>query len=601
MPARANVGDLWVADTDNGCTGGNFGGIYRVDPSTHAITPLSVGGILRSPDGIASAPDGRTLYVSDANAFDPTPPTFTMGADCPYSNPWDGNGGVIAIDTATGAQRALSGESDPDDWGDPAGIAWDPSTSTLVVIGPGASTGPVLARVDPATGDRTVIDQTDFVNPSAVTVAANGDIYVTDQGANAGGGSPGSGDGRVLELAGGAGPATVVSQDASALYDPAGIALAATGALVVTDLVAGNAGPGFITVNPAQPATSNASLMAPSAPTPPSFCDTGGVGAPWERPMGIAPGPGGFVVADPEGPEPMWCSGVGVATNNGIVGSIDLSATSAWMAGGDAAATPWKDPVAAEPALNRPPQAAATVPSEVLTGAPVTIDASGSSDPDGDALTYAFDGGDPGGFHAAAGPGSSFTGSFSTPGLHFVTVTVNDGFGGTSVAITGVHVSDPIPPGSPPDAGGNDPSQTPGGTTSGTPGSGSTPPGTTTTTVPASLTLDQLLSPSGVTIPLACSADCTVTGSLQISASSFKSLTAAAKLLTLGKGSVKLKAGKKGKLRIKLTAKVRKRLKHALGSASAAARRKIRLQLTLSSKYKSGAKKTIRRKIVLKG
>jgi hypothetical protein len=129
---------------------------------------------------------------------------------------------------------------------------------------------------------------------------------------------------------------------------------------------------------------------------------------------------------------------------------------------------------------------------------------------------------------------------------------------------------------------------------------GSTPEATSVTT-PSSVTLADLLSPNGVAIPLTCSSDCTVTGTLDIAAKDLNSLTAVVRVVRIGNGSVKLKAGAKGKLRMKLTARARKLLRAALKAAHVSARRKIRLNLTLHSKYRSGKKKTIRRKIILRG
>src|SRR3954471_2863679 len=89
--AQAKVGDLYVADSDDGCSGADLGAVYRVDPSTRAIALVSAAGDLRSPRGIVSSPDGNTLYVADANAFDPVPPNPSGGL-CPYDSAWDGPG-----------------------------------------------------------------------------------------------------------------------------------------------------------------------------------------------------------------------------------------------------------------------------------------------------------------------------------------------------------------------------------------------------------------------------------------------------------------------------------------------------------------------------
>jgi hypothetical protein len=131
-------------------------------------------------------------------------------------------------------------------------------------------------------------------------------------------------------------------------------------------------------------------------------------------------------------------------------------------------------------------------------------------------------------------------------------------------------------------------------------GGGTTAPDTTTVKVPTSITLKQLLSKNGISIQLSCGSDCTTKGALTMSWKDLRSLTAASRSFTVGRGSLKLKAGHKGTLHIRATAKAKKRLRKLARSASIAAHRKIVLHLTLHTTYKSGKKKTIRRKIILK-
>jgi outer membrane protein OmpA-like peptidoglycan-associated protein len=80
---------------------------------------------------------------------------------------------------------------------------------------------------------------------------------------------------------------------------------------------------------------------------------------------------------------------------------------------------------------NRCPVARLTVPAETEVDAQTPIDASGSSDPDNDALTYTFDFGD--------GSTAKFTfprttHRYARPGNYTVRVTVDDGRGCTQVA-----------------------------------------------------------------------------------------------------------------------------------------------------------------------
>jgi outer membrane protein OmpA-like peptidoglycan-associated protein len=87
--------------------------------------------------------------------------------------------------------------------------------------------------------------------------------------------------------------------------------------------------------------------------------------------------------------------------------------------------------VAPTPPANQPPQAVLTPISEGEVEQLLNFDASGSSDPDGDPLTYRWDFGD--------GTTAEFTfpratHRYQAPGNYLVSVTVNDGKGGSDTA-----------------------------------------------------------------------------------------------------------------------------------------------------------------------
>ncbi len=79
---------------------------------------------------------------------------------------------------------------------------------------------------------------------------------------------------------------------------------------------------------------------------------------------------------------------------------------------------------------NRSPQAVATANVDYGNLFDVAFDASASSDPDEDSLTYTWDFGD----GSPPGSGASVVHTYTTPGIYFARVTVDDGNGGTDIS-----------------------------------------------------------------------------------------------------------------------------------------------------------------------
>src|SRR6185436_3862467 len=89
---------------------------------------------------------------------------------------------------------------------------------------------------------------------------------------------------------------------------------------------------------------------------------------------------------------------------------------------------------------NTAPIASFTVsPSSPGLGDTVTVNGSGSSDPNGDPIAYAWDLDDDGQFDD--GTTSSRTTSFGTPGNHTIRLRVADGRGGTATASKTISVA----------------------------------------------------------------------------------------------------------------------------------------------------------------
>ncbi|MBI5558638.1 MAG: PKD domain-containing protein [Deltaproteobacteria bacterium] len=87
---------------------------------------------------------------------------------------------------------------------------------------------------------------------------------------------------------------------------------------------------------------------------------------------------------------------------------------------------------------NRAPEADAGGPYSGETGSPVTFDGSGSYDADGDTLSYAWDFGDGG-----SGTGMQTSHTYAAVGDYQVTLTVDDGRGGTDSAQATVTITPP--------------------------------------------------------------------------------------------------------------------------------------------------------------
>jgi len=95
------------------------------------------------------------------------------------------------------------------------------------------------------------------------------------------------------------------------------------------------------------------------------------------------------------------------------------------------------------PAPNRAPTASAGGPYTGIEGSVVSFSAAGSSDPDGDALTYAWDLDLDGSYDDATG--STATRTFGDNGIYTVRVLVSDSKGGSAVASATVTISNRKP------------------------------------------------------------------------------------------------------------------------------------------------------------
>jgi plastocyanin len=153
-----------------------------------------------------------------------------------------GGGKVIRVDPATGDQTLVTADGNLKD---PFGAAMDANGDLIVAdqdAGPGAL-GEVI-RVDPSTGFQTVISAGGmFKAPSDVAVERNGDLIVVDPAAL-------DTNGAVFRVDPVTGAQSIVTQDGY-LRNPRGVTLEATGYILVADEhTAGGGGGRVIGVDP---------------------------------------------------------------------------------------------------------------------------------------------------------------------------------------------------------------------------------------------------------------------------------------------------------------------------------------------------------------
>ncbi len=127
--------------------------------------------------------------------------------------------------------------------------------------------------------------------------------------------------------------------------------------------------------------------------------------------------------------------------------AVFLQSWRKWASGGDSLT--WFDDVEVVTAGNQPPSAAFAA-TPLVGEAPLTVsfDASASTDPNGDALSYAWTFGD-----GSQGSGAVVSHTYASPGTYPAKLTVSDGRGGADSASTLITVED----GGPPPPGNQDP------------------------------------------------------------------------------------------------------------------------------------------------
>ena len=390
---HALAADPYVVYTANQQVDGAV--ILRSEPATGSTVEISrngpQGNLFRRPYDLAVEPSG-SLVVAD------------MGV------PNQKDGALLRVDPVTGRQSVVSSGGL---FFDPAGIAVGPGGSLYVLDNfDGIDSGAVI-KVDPRTGAQTLISANvilprlfDF--PFGIAVDRNGQIVVVNR--SRGGALPVPclvGTGSIFRVDPHDGSQTPISSLGRLAY-PLGVAVAGDGSLAVANECGGVSADGVVRIRPdgaQEHITTNNTDDVLQTPERVAFDPAGGLLV-TDYAVG-ADGDGGLVRVNP-------------ATGAQSVVTTDSL---------------FNHPLGIAVVRNRPPTASLSVsPPTVKAGSRVTLDASGSRDPEGLRLVYEWDLDGNGTFEAGSGTTPSAMPTFSVNGPHAVRVRVNDPHGGRAVA-----------------------------------------------------------------------------------------------------------------------------------------------------------------------
>jgi hypothetical protein len=414
--ATAAPGDPWVAYVANSVVVKQSAPapvILRADPATGGLAEVSRNGgqgdLFRHPYDIAVAGDG-SLLVADMGAFatatDKTP-----------------DGRIIRVDPVTGQQSLVT-------MGnmlvDPAGLAVAPDGVIYVVENVGTMGAPSVVAVDPATGAQTLVTQGgQLCYPFGIALhPGNGSLLVTNYGDFSDGSTVincAHDFGALVEIDLATKTQSILSRNApewgNLFRNPLGVTVEPGGRILLvnqngaTALVAVDQDSGVQDAETAN--TSGDRIVVPQRP---AVTPDGDVVL------------SDFTLDDFEG---------------GLV-SVDLPAGTQSILRQDKAL--FNNPLGVAVVTNRPPAPALSAsPGLVAGGQPVSFDASGSSDPEGLQLRYAWDLDGNGSFETAGGTNPRITRAYAGSTTLTARVRVSDPHGGSAVAGAPVQVDSIAP------------------------------------------------------------------------------------------------------------------------------------------------------------
>ena len=398
--AFAAPSDPYVVYTANRFVDGAV--VLRTDPAAGTVVDISRNGpqgtMFAAPFDLAVEADGD-LLVAD------------MGTLCTPTQPRCANDGrIIRVDPVTGRQSLLAGGAP---LVDPAGLALAPNGDVYVADNLEADGTGAVIRVDAVSGAQSVVSEGGLLDlPFGILVDRDGSLVVSNRvlpGACTNGVA-----GRLVRIQPAGGSQQLVSEGPLFRY-PLGVALDGAGRIAYAN-ECGHPALGRVVSDVAQSVLS-ANTAADRLVTP-------------ER-LALDPG-GDFLVSD-------WSLGDG---DGGIVKVDSDSGAQSLVRQGAL----FNHPMGIAAVVSRAPQARLVLdPPLVAAGAPVRLDASASSDPEGLRLAYEWDLNGDGVFELGTANQPSTTAVWRRHGPRTVRVRVNDPHGGRGVARGVVRVDGSTP------------------------------------------------------------------------------------------------------------------------------------------------------------
>ena len=400
-PAHVQASTPYVIYTANNFADGAV--ILRTNPAAGSLVEVSrngaQGNLFHRPFDVAVEANGNLVVVD-------------MGV------PNRKDGAVIRVDPVSGRQSLVSSGGS---FYDPAGIAVGPGGVLYVVDNLAADNNGGVIRVDPRTGAQTLIASNNPVGlfdlPFGIAVDRDGSLVVVNR--RTAGALPTTclPSGNVIRVNPATGAQSLISA-AGDLALPLGVAIGADRTIVVANECTGAAGLVGIPLLGAIQRILTYNNTADVLRTP-------------ER-----------VAFDPDGNLLVSDYRLGADFDGGIVQVDPETQSQSVLQTGDL----FNHPLGIAAVANRPPTAALAIArSAVAAGRRVTLDASGSRDPEGLRLVYEWDLDGDETFERGSGTTSTATPRFAVDGPKTVAVRVNDPHGGRAVAVGTLEVDGSLP------------------------------------------------------------------------------------------------------------------------------------------------------------